>query len=82
MIHQLILSLLASIKTDLSEFRAVKFAIFCVKKRETPKYLLVKSKHILYMRFANLQFSFLSFIAVALVYFSLRFFGAQIPAKF
>ena len=49
MIHLLIPSLLASFKTGLSEFRAVKFRYFCVKKRGTPKYLLVKSKQILYI---------------------------------
>ena len=37
----------------LSEFCAVKFPYFCVKSRETPKYLLVKSKQILYIRLAN-----------------------------
>ena len=53
MIHLLIPSLLASFKRVCPNFARKNFAIFCVKKRETPKFLLVKLKQILYISLAN-----------------------------
>ena len=65
MIHLLLLSLVASLKTGLSEFRAVKFRYFLCKEEKNSKVYPYKVKTNSVHTFGQfLQFSFLPFIAV------------------